>query len=73
MVPTKFKSKLAENLLAVYAYAVVTALLAAGTDAISDPNALKTILVGAIPAVLVVVKGLLAKRVGDPDSPQFTA
>lgn len=67
-----FKVKLLENLAAVYAYAVVTALLAAGTDAFSDPTALKTILVGAVPAVLVVVKGQLAKLVGDPNSPQFT-
>lgn len=67
-----FNAKLLENLGAVYAYAVVTALLAAGTDAFSDPSALKTILVGGVPAVLVVVKGWLAKQVGDPNSPQFT-
>jgi hypothetical protein len=67
-----FSTKVVENLLAVYAYAVVTGLLAAGTDAFSDPSALKSIVVGAVPAVLVVVKGLLAKSVGSPDSPQFT-
>jgi hypothetical protein len=46
---------------------VVSLLLAAGTAAISDPEAWKTILVSAVPAVLVVVKGLLARRVGDPN------
>lgn len=66
-----FARKLAENVIVSYLYALIALLLADGFDYLSI-SGLATAAVAAIPAALAVVKGFLASRVGDPNSPAFT-
>lgn len=68
---SSFATKLVENVVVSYAYSAVTLLLADGADYL-DVSFLKGVALAAIPAALAVVKGFLAKQVGDPDSPAFT-
>lgn len=71
MNSTSFATKLAENVVVSYLYAAVALLTADGADLL-DVKFLQGVAVAAIPAALAVVKGFLAKRVGDPNSPAFT-
>lgn len=61
----KFLVDLAERVVATYIQSFLGLLLVA--DAI-DIGAVKAALVAAAPAALAVVKGVLAKRLGDPES-----
>lgn len=63
--------KLAENVVASYAYAAILLLTADNADYL-NVSFLKGVALAAIPAALAVVKGFLAKQVGNPESPQFT-
>jgi hypothetical protein len=68
---SEFTRKLAENIVVSYLYSVVAFLLADGADYL-DVSFLKAAALAGIPAALSAVKGVLAKQVGDPDSPAFT-
>lgn len=68
---SSFAAKLIENVVVSYFYALVTFALADGFDYL-DVTSLKGIALAAIPAALAVVKGFLASRVGNPQSPAFT-
>lgn len=65
-----FTAKLAENVIGAYLLSLVTLLLANGFD-YTNLTALRAAAIAAIPAALSVVKGVLAKFVGSPDSPSF--
>lgn len=66
-----FATKLVENVVVSYLYAVVLVLSAEGVNVL-DVSFLKGAALAGIPAALAVIKGFLAKQVGDPDSPAFT-
>jgi hypothetical protein len=66
-----FLPKLAENVVVSYLYAAVLLLTADNADYL-NVGFLKGVALAAIPAALAVVKGFLAKQVGDPESPAFT-
>lgn len=68
---SSYFKKLAENVVVSYLYAAVLLLTASGADYL-DVSFLKGVALAAIPAALAVVKGFLAKQVGDSGSPQFT-
>jgi hypothetical protein len=68
---SSFLPKLAENVVVSYLYAVVLVLSAEGTNVL-DVEFLQGALLAGIPAALAIVKGFLAKQVGDPESPAFT-
>lgn len=65
-----FYTKLAENVLVSYLYAAVLLLTADNADYL-NVGFLKGVALAAIPAALAVVKGFLAKQVGDPNSPSL--
>jgi hypothetical protein len=65
-----FYIKLAENVVGAYLLSLVTLLLANGFD-YTNLTALKASALAAIPAALSVIKGFLAKAVGDADSPSL--
>jgi hypothetical protein len=70
-VSNRFGVKLLENVVVSYLYAVVLVLSAEGADVL-DVKFLQGAALAGIPAALAVIKGFLAKTVGDPDSPAFT-
>jgi hypothetical protein len=65
-----FWLKLAENVVGAYLLSFVTLLLASNFD-YTDITALKAAGLAAIPAALSVIKGFLARAVGDVNSPSL--
>lgn len=63
----KFYLSLAEQVVAAYLFSFVGLLLSDGTD-LTHVSVLASSAVAAIPAGLMVLKGALAKVVGDPNS-----
>lgn len=63
-----FLAKLAENVVGSYLLSLLSLLLASHFD-YTNIDALKAVAIAAIPAALSVIKGFLAKMVGNPDSP----
>jgi hypothetical protein len=68
---SKFALDLAERTVASYLFAFVTLLLASSTGVLTVPI-LTAAAVAAVPAALEVIKGALAKFVGDPGSAGLT-
>lgn len=68
---TLFTRMLLENVIVSYLYAVVLFLIANWTGTF-DIGVGKGALFAGIPAVLAIVKGALASRVGTSEAPQFT-
>jgi hypothetical protein len=66
----QFYIKLAENVVGAYLLTFVTLLLADGFD-YTNVSAVKAAGLAAIPAALSVIKGFLARAVGDVDSPSL--
>lgn len=56
---------LIERVASTYATAFIGLLLASGMD-LTDLSSLKAAAIAALPAALAVIKGLLARFVGDP-------
>lgn len=65
-----FAVNLAERVLGAYFLSLVTILLANGFD-YTNVGALEAAGLAAIPAALAVIKGVLAKQFGSPDSASF--
>lgn len=68
---SNFGARLAENVVVSYLYAVVLVLSAEGANVL-DVEFLQGAALAGIPAALAVIKGFLAKQVGDSQSPAFT-
>ena len=65
---SKFQRDLLERVLASALFAGFAVLSTSEGDRVFDPNVWRVALAAAIGAALSAVKGILAKRVGDPDS-----
>lgn len=62
---SRYLADLAERVAATYATAFLGLLLANGFD-LTDLSAVKAAAIASLPAALAVIKGVLAKVVGDP-------
>ena len=62
---------LGERVVATYLYMYITLLLATGFD-LTDISALKAAAISCIPAGLAVIKGGIARFVGNPDTASLT-
>lgn len=62
-----FTVDLAERVLASYFFTLIALLLADGFD-FTNVTALKAAALAAIPAALSVIKGFIARSIGDPNS-----
>lgn len=63
-----FLIDLAERVAATYLQSFIGLLLVSGA---LDIDTLKAAALAAVPAALAVVKGVLARKVGDPESASF--
>jgi hypothetical protein len=61
----RFLTDLVERVIATYATAFLGLLLANGFD-LTDLGAVKAAAIASIPAALSIIKGVLARFVGDP-------
>ena len=70
MIP-KYFIDLAERVGASYVYAFVTLLLTNSID-VTNLDALKIAAIACVPAALAVIKGGIARYVGNPDTAGLT-
>jgi hypothetical protein len=62
---------LTERVLASYVYAFITLLLTNSID-LTNLDALKVAAISCVPAALAIIKGALARFVGNPDTASLT-
>ncbi len=72
---SNFASDLVERVVVTYVEVFLGLLIASGfgVDGVTSLDTVEKAALAAIPAVLVVLKGLIAKKFGNPDSASLTA